>query len=118
MNHLRELKLPQQCVFVSFDITSLYTNLPIPESIKAIEERLTENQNWKKDEFEKLTIADVTRLLTECLNNIYFQYGNELFLQNDGCPMGSAISGTVADIFLQKLERNILPQQPKIFFWR
>lgn len=98
----------------SFDVTSLYTKLPITETIKAVEERLIENNNWKKEkDFENLTVPDITCLLTECLNNTYFQYNNELYLQNDGCPMGSPISGTVADIFLQKLEKHVIPKKPK-----
>lgn len=72
----------------------------------------------KKRQFSKLETDDVIELLTECLNNTYFQYNQELFIQNDGCPMGSPISGTVADIFLQKLEKNILPLNPKIIFWK
>lgn len=74
--------------------------------------------NWKKKQFSKLETDDVIELLTECLNNTYFQYNQELFMQNDGYPMGSPISGTVADIFLQKLEKYILPLNPKIIFWK
>lgn len=118
MNHLQELHIPPGCIFVSFDVTSLYTKLPLPETIKAVEERLTENNKWKKDEFENLTVPDVTCLLTECLSNTYFQYNNELYIQNDGCPMGSIIYGTVADIYLQKLEKNILPKHRNIIFWK
>lgn len=32
--------------------------------------------------------------------------------------MGSPISGTVADIYLQKLEKSIIPKCPKIIFWK
>lgn len=54
-------------------------------------------------------------LLTECLKMYYFQCNNELFLQNDGCAMGSPVSVTVADIFLQKIEKHVTyePRNPK-----
>lgn len=119
INHLRTFTVPPRCIFVSFDVTSLYTKLPIDKSIKAVEERLLSNDNWKKEKiFENLTVPDIILLLNECLNNTYFQYNDELYLQTEGCPMGSPISGTVADIFLQKLENHIISQNPKILFWK
>ena len=32
--------------------------------------------------------------------------------------MGSPISITVADVYLQKLEKEILPLNPKVIFWK
>lgn len=84
METLQDLQIPENCIFVSFDVTSLYTNLPIQDSILAIQERLLENNNWKKGRFSKLQVSDIVELLTECLNNTYFQYGNILYKQNDG----------------------------------
>ncbi|KAG4066806.1 hypothetical protein HA402_012873 [Bradysia odoriphaga] len=118
MDHLRNLQLPENCIMVSFDVVSLYTKVPIPETILAVQERLIENTSWKTGQFSKLLVEDIICLLTACLKNTYFQYGNELFLQNEGCPMGSPISGTVADIYLQKLENHIIPLNPKILFWK
>lgn len=118
MDHLKNLRIPQNWIFVSFDVTNLYTKLPIPDSIQAVKERLQENNNWKKGIFVNLETEHVILLLNKCLNNTYFQYNNELHLQNDGCPMGSPISGTIADIYLQKLESFILSINPKIIFWK
>lgn len=92
------------------------TKLQIPDSIQAIKERLQENNNWKKGVFAKSETEDVILLLNKCFNNTHFPYDNELYLQNDGCEMGSPITGTVADIYLQRLESFILSQNPKIIF--
>lgn len=59
MDHLRDLYIPENCLFVSFDITILYTKLPIRDSILAVQERLLENNNWKKGRFSKLLTDDV-----------------------------------------------------------
>lgn len=95
-----------------------FTNVTIPETILAVQERLIENDNWKTGRFGKILVEDIICLLTACLKNTYFQYNNELFLQTEGCPMGSPISGTVADIYLQKLEKHVVSLYPKILFWK
>lgn len=59
MEHLQNLQIPENCILVSFDVTSLYTQLPIRDTILAVQERLIENENWKKDRFQKLHVEDV-----------------------------------------------------------
>lgn len=120
MQDLKNLNLAENEIMISFHVKSLYTNLPIEDTIQAVKERLSINQIWKEKFKENLTTDDVIDLLRTCLSNTYFQYNNEIYLQEDGCPMGSPISGTgtVADIFLQKLEKEIVLNHPKIRFWK
>lgn len=118
LNDLKTIQLNENEILVSFDVKSMYTNLPIEATLQAIKERLEEDQTWKENMNENLTTEDMIALLRTCLSNTYFQYNNEYYLQKDGCPMGSPISGTVADIFLQKLEKEIVKNHPKIRYWK
>ncbi|KAG4080203.1 hypothetical protein HA402_008274, partial [Bradysia odoriphaga] len=118
LNDLRKIQLHENEILVSFDVKSLYTNLSIEATIGAVKERLEEDQTWKEKLNENLTTEDMTDLLRTCLSNTYFQYNNEYCLQKDGCPMGLPISGTAADNFLQKLERDIVKDHPKIRYWK
>jgi hypothetical protein len=101
---------------VSFDVTSLYTNVPQEHTLTVIQNRLETKQNWQNE--TKLEIEDVMTLLKLCLKGTYFQFRGGMYRQVDGVPMGSPISPIFADIFLQDLESTIIPQNPSIDFWK
>lgn len=82
LKDLKTIKLTDKEIIVSFDVKSLYTNLPIEATIQAVKERLSENQIWKEKFKENLTTDDIIDLLRTCLSNTYFQYNNEYYLQD------------------------------------
>lgn len=77
LKDIKNMKLEENEILLSFDIKSLYTNLPIEATIQAVKERLSNNQTWKEKFKENLTTDDVTDLLRTCLSNTYFQYKND-----------------------------------------
>ncbi|CAH8598674.1 unnamed protein product [Schistosoma haematobium] len=84
---------------LSLDITSLFTNIPLTETIDYICEQLIE----KKIEIP-IPINKMKGLLLKCTMNIYFKFNNEFFRQVDGVAMGSPLGPILANIFLTKLE--------------
>ncbi len=53
-----------------------------------------------------LALAAIIKMLELCLLN-YFQFGNCYYQQIKGTPMGSPISGFIAEAVLQRLERLV-----------
>jgi len=87
------------------------------ESKAAVRERLESDDSWKTKTKTKLSIDDISNLLDVCTDNTYFTFEGKIYKQTDGSPMGSSISGTIADIFLQKLEKSIITGNTKIHLW-
>lgn len=100
-------------VMASFDITSLYTNVPVKETINIILNLAFDNNtnnkycNFSKDQFSKL--------LNLTLLDSYFLFNEKLYLQVDGLAMGSCIAPTLANLFLCYHEKKWLDECPILF---
>ena len=96
---IQNITLNGDDIQVSFDVISLFTNIPIYLAIKNIMaewETIKQHTNIPKSKF--LTILEF------CLkDNNYFKFNNEFYQQTFGMPMGNPLSPTIADIILDKL---------------
>ncbi|OXA39128.1 hypothetical protein Fcan01_26135 [Folsomia candida] len=101
---------------VSFDVTSLFTMVPIPETLDYIKERLESYPDLEK--WTSLPIDDIMSLLKLCTSSSYFQFQNNYYKQNDGTAMGSPLSPVIAEFFLQKLELTKIKNNRSIYFWK
>jgi hypothetical protein len=93
---IQDIKIEEQDILVSFDVVSLFTNIPTDEAVDIIKNRL-----------EYLT-DDIITLISHCLNNTYFTYKNTIYKQIRGTPMGSSLSPGVANLFMSDLEERLL----------
>ena len=87
----------------SLDVVSLYTSIPIQEAIENIVERLETNTTYCS-----LTTDVIKNLLTVVLQNTYFTFQSNIYLQHEGLPMGSSLSGLLAIVFMDTIERKTL----------
>ena len=87
----------------SFDVKSLFTNVPLNEVIHVCADTLysLENPVLKRNNFILLM-----KLATE---GVEFSFDNILYRQIDGIAMGSPLGPTLANIFMGYLEYKILP---------
>ena len=97
---------------VSFDICSLFTNIPLTETINIILTKLFPDQTslfhgFTKDSFRKLLELSVTET--------YFTFNNKIYKQIDGMAMGSPLGPTFANIFMCHLENLFMNQCPLSF---
>lgn len=74
---------------MSFDVKSLFTNVPIVEAVDVIFQRTT------------LTADRIADLLELCLGSTYFCYKGEFFEQVEGAAMGSPVSAVVANLYME-----------------
>ena len=66
----RKLKLEEGSTLVSFDVTSLFTRVPIAEALEVIGRRLEEQEAVERR--TTLSVESVKRLLHLCLTFTYF----------------------------------------------
>ncbi|CAF1398062.1 unnamed protein product [Rotaria magnacalcarata] len=89
---------------VSFDIATLYTNVPLDETIEIILKILyvdcTKSPIIKRDDLKKLLIS-VTK-------KSHFLFDGKVYDQIDGVSMGYPVARLLAEIFLKDFERKNL----------
>ena len=87
-NKIRKQKIPKDCTVVSFDVASLFTNVPLEDKINIILRRIYE----KKEIVTNIYRCEMRELLHLCMQNVHFMFNNKICIQNDGVAMGSPSS--------------------------
>ena len=103
--------LPQNFIMASFDVESLFTNVPLKETTDIITDRLSirdfDTCGLKKDQLKKF--------LNIATSESVFLFNNELYSQVDGVCMGSCLGPTYANAFLCHFENIWLDECPTDF---
>ena len=92
--------------FVSFDIQSLFTNVPLNRTIKIILDRIYD-QNQIQTTLKKRTLK---KLISDCCSKTAFSFGNEIYKQTDGVSMGSSLGPVLANIILTEFEKTVVQE--------
>ena len=101
-NMIRDVKVPEGEVFVSFDVCSLYTNVPLERVEIVVEEKWNEIR-----EHTTLPFNEFVKGLMFCLQSTFFEYQGKTFKQVFGMAMGSPISAIVANLVMEELETEV-----------
>jgi hypothetical protein len=99
---------------ISLDIVDMYTSIPAEDAVNVLYNRMIAC-NFR---YFGLLPGDIRDLLRLLLNNNYFRYENLFYKQMFGLPMGSKLSGLLADIFIDSLEVTILGSLPTPLYYR
>ena len=95
--------------FVSFDIASLFTNVPLRRTIEIILERVFEDKLINTT----LTKRTLKKLLLDCATKTAFSFDYIFYVQTDGVSMSSSLALVLANIILTEFEEAIVPVVPK-----
>ena len=90
---------------ISFDVVSLFTNVPLDFTIDLILKRVYRNKEISTDIPQK----DMKTLLLLCTKQVHFTYNKQIYSQKDGVAMGSPIGPILANIFMVDLETSLMP---------
>ena len=87
---------------VSFNVVSLFTQVPIDHALKVVERRLSDDRTL----IERTTIPvqQLVQLTELCLFSTYFKYQSKFYEQTDGAAMGSLVSPNIANLFMEQFE--------------
>ena len=107
---IKEVKLKEDESMVSYDVTALFTSVPIPPVLKIIEEKLKEDKDLPRR--TGMNTRHIIQLLEFCLRSTSFVYQGQHFEQVEGAAMGSPLSPIVANIYVEHFETRALETAP------
>ncbi|XP_063390073.1 uncharacterized protein LOC134675675 [Cydia fagiglandana] len=105
---LKGITLEPDEVMVSFDVESLFTNVPVKECLEVVRRKLSD---------EGIS-ESVMVLLRNCLEGSYFLYCGKHYLQIDGVAMGSPVAPVLANIWMEHIEASINLQPWAVKLWK
>ena len=117
INELSEILIEPNTLLVTIDVKSLYTCIPHQEGNAAYREVLS---STPEDNLERHHIFVLICLLEIVLKNDTFEFDNKFYKQLQGTAMGTKLAPTYANLFMGKLEHEILSPAPlkPIFYKR
>jgi hypothetical protein len=98
---------------VSFDVESLFTNVPTDETIEILL-NLAFKTKRKGEKFLNLTRTELKNLLIICTKESHFQFGDNFYDQVDGVAMGSPLGPLFANAFMSDFEAKYMDQLRKM----
>ena len=87
---------------VSFDVTSLYTNIPIIDTLNIIKDYVNND-----DQFTRKTVIPQDKffdLVHLVLTTTCYTFNSQFYQQTDNVAMGGPVSSTTAEIYMQAYE--------------
>ena len=108
---IESFKPNNDCLLVSYDVTSLYTNTQFEELISATETYYSEADK-SVYAIKAPSTGDLSFLLRLILENNLFEFNSKIYKQIIGCAMGSKCSPSVCDIRLHQITREIINTFP------
>ncbi len=89
---------------VSFDVSSLFTNIPLRKTVNIILDRIYKDKRITTS----LNKRTLKKLLLDSCTKTPFSLNDQLYRQIDGVSMGSPLGPTLADILMTAFEDEIV----------
>ena len=123
---LQSIKLQDNEELVSFDVSALFTSIPVNQALDVINQLIIQHQTDMDFKYkvgktwyevaDHLDREDVMALLKVVLNNCVFSFQGKFYKQLHGAAMGSPCSPVVANIYMEYFEKRALgPELPVSF---
>jgi len=92
---------------VSYDVTSLFTNIPLQETIEIIAEKGFIDNWFNETHNLNITKPDLVQLLDVATKNQLFHFDGKLYEQIDGMAMGSPLGPLMTNASLCSIEEKL-----------
>ena len=104
VNEVHELVINNGDILVSYDVSSLFTNVPLEETIQLLADKAFIN-NWFNETYHlNLNKLDLIDLLRAATKDQLFTFNDQLYEQTDGVAMGSPLGPLLANAFMCSIE--------------
>ena len=89
VNEVHDLKINSGDLLVSYDVSSLFTNVPLDETISILADKAFTNDWFNETHSLHLTKQDLVDLLRGATKDQFFLFNGQLYEQTDDVAMGS-----------------------------
>ena len=93
-DEIGNIKLEERECITSYDVTALFTSVPVSSALEIITKRLEQDTDLPNRSI--MTADNIIELLGFCLNNTYFLFQDCFYEETKGAAMGSLVSPIVA----------------------
>ncbi|XP_022110791.1 uncharacterized protein LOC110990219 [Acanthaster planci] len=107
---LRGQHIDSHEALISFNVVSLFTNVPIDGACCVARRRLEEDPELP--DRTTLSPTEIVSLLEFVLRSTYFLYDGAYYEQTDGAAMGSPVSAVIANLYMESFEEEALQSCP------
>ena len=115
VQNIRSIKVPTGYDMISFDVKSVFTNLPLEYNIDLILKRIYDNGELSAD----ITRSEIKEILNLCTKNVQFAFNGDIYLQTHRVLMDSPLGPVLAGIFMVCLEWSLVPVlKDQLSFWK
>ena len=97
---VRGFEIKNGDILVSYDVTSLFANVPLEETIQILAEKAFAQDWFNETHSLNLSKTDLIDLLRAATKNQFFQFDGALYEQTDGVAMGSPLGPLLANVFM------------------
>ena len=94
-------------MLVSFDVSSLFTNVTLEETIHILADKAFKNDWFNVTHGLNLSKQDLVDLLKGATKDQLFLFNGQLYEQTDGVAMGSALGPLMANVFVCNIEETL-----------
>ncbi len=119
---VQEFQFGASDILLSFDVESLFTRVPLAETLEIVEHRLEEMRKLPDDPLLQITSMSnhaIITLLRYTLEDCFFTWDGILYQQVSGLPMAGRLSPILANICMEHLEYTVLTSAlviPRLYF--
>ena len=107
VNEVHELVINNGDILVCYDVSSLFTNVPLEETIQLLADKAFIN-NWFNETYHlNLNKVDLVDLLRAATKDQLFTFNDQLYEQIDGVAMGSPLGPLLANAFMCSIEETL-----------
>ena len=108
--HLKGVRLKHGECIISYDVTALFTSVPIQHVVDIIQHKLVNDKYLQQR--TTMSIKHIIRHLEFCLKSTCSVFHGQYYEQIERAAMGSGLSPIVANIFMVKFETEALETAP------
>ena len=106
-DEIRSHTMNEKDVLVSYEVTALFTNVPLDETINILVNKAFTDDWFNKTYGHNLQKDQLARLLKLATTNQLFQFNGQLYQKTDDVTMGSPPGPPMANVFMCRLEEKL-----------
>ena len=107
IDEIKNTSIEPNHILVSYDVSALFTNVPLKETIDILVDKAFEGDWFNKTHGMQLQKHELTDLLEIATTTQLFQFNGELYEQTDGVAMGSPLGPLLANVFMCHIEDQL-----------